>query len=142
RPLGVALEIDRDVDLALVQQFRDLAVALRAHIVERFEALDQPPPDVAAVIAAERDADHLEARAIMALEQLGNQASGRMLMEISAEIGNADPFVRPTLAGPERSARRADLVVDEGTRALQVEGRIVAEPNERERIDDPFAFGD
>src|SRR5262249_20557980 len=92
--------------------------------------------------AAERDPDHLEARTIMALEQLGDQASGRVLMEISAEIGNADPFVRPALAGPERSARRADLVVDEGTRALQVEGRIVAEPNEREWVDDPFAFGD
>src|SRR5262245_1936211 len=78
----------------------------------------------------------------MTLDQLGDQVSGRMLVEIGAEIGDPNALMRPALAGPERGGQGADFVGDERAGALQVQVRLVTEPDEREWIDDRLALGD
>src|SRR5436309_3163756 len=81
RFLGVALEVDRDIDFALAQQLGNLAIAVRTRRVHPVERANYPPPDVAAVVTAERDAHDLETGAVMPLDQLGDQIGGGMLVE-------------------------------------------------------------
>lgn len=79
---GEAFQIDSDVDLLLVEKRGDLAVALRADIVELVEGADQAPTQRALIGRAERDAEHFEASAVVPLEQLRHQVGGRVFMKI------------------------------------------------------------
>src|SRR5262249_54681636 len=91
RALRVPLEVDRNVDAELLQELRNRAVARRGHIVKAVERGGEPGAHRAAVIAAERDANHLEARAVMALEQAGRELRSGMVAKIAREIGHANP---------------------------------------------------
>ena len=77
-----AVQIDGNVDLAVVQQLGDALVGVGRDVVELIERVDDARAYVAAVIARERDADDLEPRAVVTLEQLGDRQGNRMLAKI------------------------------------------------------------
>ena len=98
--LGVALQVDRDVDVELVQKLRDVEVALRSDVVELIERPHQAGPHIALIVATEGDADNLEARAIVQLEQLSHQEGGRMPVEIRGQIGDSNLVMMMDRSGP------------------------------------------
>ncbi len=91
RLLGVTLQIDGDIDAEIKQQLRHLSVAAQRYIVKLVERLDETRPDIAAVVGAIGDAEHLEARPVVKLEKLRDLPSGRMALERRGEIG--DPYL-------------------------------------------------
>src|SRR5205807_7961307 len=70
RILRVALKVDDDVDLEVADELGNLAIALRAHIVQPIEGLDQAAADIAAVVAIEGNPQDLEMRAVVQLDEL------------------------------------------------------------------------
>ena len=78
----MAFQIDCDVDAKLVDERGGRVVAVRPHVVKPVERRDDARPRRAAVVRAVGNSEHLEAGAIMALEQLGDQVGGRVLVKI------------------------------------------------------------
>src|SRR5215813_13294002 len=97
---GMALEVDRDVDLELMQELRRIVIAAHTHVMEGVERFHQPPADVAVIVPVKGHAYNLEARAIVQLEQFGNEISGGMAVEIRREIGHPNPLMACRRAAP------------------------------------------
>ncbi len=83
---GVPLEIDQDVDLVRVNAPCGFAVRQGADVGKAIEPAHQPHAHRAVVIGTVGIGEDLEAAAIMALEQLGHQLSGGVLMKVPREI--------------------------------------------------------
>ena len=81
RLLGVALEIDGDVDVESAQELRRLPVAAQTDIVEPIKCFDEPGTDLAAVVGTIGDAQYLEPIAVVELEQLRDLPGRRMAIE-------------------------------------------------------------
>ncbi len=81
--LGMALEIDCDIDAEIGQALGDGGIGPRP---PRSRKRSKPATSRARMAlpssGAERDAGHLEAAPIVPLEQLGHQIGGRVAMEI------------------------------------------------------------
>ena len=80
--LGVAVQIDDDIGSEIVQQLRDLAIRLRAHVEKSIEGRRDACAQGAAVVRAEGDAEGFEACAVMQLEQANGGARDRMIAKI------------------------------------------------------------
>ena len=81
--IGVALEIDQDVDLVRMNAFCRVAMGHRINFDEPVERTIKPRAHWALVVRAIGIGQDLEAIAIVAFEQLGHQLRGRMLMKIA-----------------------------------------------------------
>ncbi len=105
--LGVALEIDGNIDSEIADELRDVLVAAHGHIVKLVKGPDQPSTDLASVVRPIGNAQHLEAFAIVPLEQLGDLPAGRMLVEGRGKVSDLDPL-RLQIGGcsRQRSDRR------------------------------------
>ena len=90
RMLGVAVEVDGDVDAARRQVGGDLRVAPAAHVDEAVEGAGQPPRKIIRRMTAVGVAMHLEALAVVQLEDLGQHPHHRVLLEIRREVGQPD----------------------------------------------------
>ena len=97
---SVAVAVDRNIDLHVVDQLRSLVVRERSNVVESIKCLDDAGADVAAVVAAEGHAVHLEARTIVALKEFRHEISRGVAVEIRREIGDAQFGVRPDSPAP------------------------------------------
>src|SRR6516225_9911698 len=121
----MTVEIDSDIDLKIVDEPRDLLVALRSDIDELVKARRQSRSHVAAVIRAERHPDYLEARPIVPLEQFGDQIGDRMMPEIAGEIRNPDLVVAPDRARSKTLRDGIKAVQNVVLCACKVQRRIV-----------------
>ena len=88
--LGVALQVDEDVDPVIVDAPCRVRVRELAHVDEAIEGCQQPLAHVAAVVGAEAVAEDLEARAVVPLQQLGDQASRGMALEVGRQVAQPD----------------------------------------------------
>ncbi len=102
--LGVALQVDGDVDIEIEQQLGHFAVAAQHHVVELVERLDQPRTDLAAVVGTVGDAQHLESLPVVELEQLRDLPARRMAIEGRREIGDPDLSAERSLGMPDSRA--------------------------------------
>lgn len=116
----MAVQVHGDVGLARFQQCRDFRVAFAAHIFEMVEG----PPDACAhrapVVRPEGNAGDLEAAAVMALEQFGQELCRGMLVEVGGKIGQPDPVMAVSRSHGRLCVRRngaADIIL--GTTALK-----------------------
>ncbi len=66
--LGMTVEVNRNIDLKILDEPRNLSIALRPDVDELVERRDNPCSHVAAVIRAQRHSEHLELRAVVPLE--------------------------------------------------------------------------
>src|SRR6516225_10150567 len=66
--LGMAFQVDGDVDIEIEQKLRHFAVAALRHVVELIERLDQAPAYLAPVVYAVGHAEHLESSPVVQLE--------------------------------------------------------------------------
>ena len=78
----IAAEIDRDADFGLEHAPRDLRIGKLPDVDEMIDAAAKTLPHRAAVIRTAGKREELEAGAVVALEKLGNQPGGRMVMEV------------------------------------------------------------
>jgi len=88
RLLGVALQVDSDIDIEIEQKLGHFAITAQHHVVELVERLDQPRTDLATIIGTVGDAQHFESLPIMELEQLRDLPARRMAIEGRRQVGN------------------------------------------------------
>src|SRR5262249_19543409 len=88
--LGMALQVNRDMDAELADELGDVAVGASGHIEEAVEGAVQTRPHRTAVVRAKRNPDPLEVRAIVPLEHLRHDVGGHVLMEVGRGIGDAN----------------------------------------------------
>ena len=62
-------QVDDNIDLELANEQRHVAIAFAVDVDEAIECALQPRAHVALIVGAKRDGDHLEARAIVPLDQ-------------------------------------------------------------------------
>src|SRR3984893_5894629 len=121
----MTVKVDSDIDLKIVDEPRNVLVALHSAIDELVKAGRQSRPHVAAVIRAERHPDYFEARAIVPLEQFGDQIGDRMTAEIAGEIRDPDLVVAPDRARSKTLRDGIKAVQSVVLRACEVQRRIV-----------------
>ena len=81
--LGVAAQVHDEIDLYFVEKTGRVAISLVADIVKLIELTDDAGADRAFLVAAEADAENLETRAVVQLEQLRQQISRRVGSEVA-----------------------------------------------------------
>ena len=108
RPMGMAFQIDQDVDVVGPDARRGVAVRQRIDVGEAVESRNQPRAHAAARIGAIGVAVDLEAVAVVALDQFGDQISGRVVVKIRRQIADAQA------AGPRRGVMLEDLLLGHG----------------------------
>jgi hypothetical protein len=138
---GVAGKIDDDIGAQIMQERRNVEVARGAHVMKAVECPDQPSPRGAAVVPPQGYADHLEARAVVAFDELRHQRRDRMLTDVGRHIGEPDAVIAPGFAAPERRKRNRDPVADAAARAGELQLRIVAVEQHVVRHDDRCVLG-
>src|SRR5262245_14637214 len=104
--LGMAFQVDGDVDIEVEQQLRRFAVAAQRHVVELIERRDQAPARLTAVVYAIGHAEHLESGPVVQLEQLGRKPGRSMVAEIRREIGEPDLLSNARLMSPREPWHR------------------------------------
>ncbi len=131
--LREAAEVDGDVDLELACELRDVDVGALANVDEAVECGLEPRAHRALRIGGERECRDLEARAVVALEELRREVRQRMIVEIAGEVADADAVVTGTARNrPEVAAGRIlDLHVD--LRGAPLHRRRVREREHGER---------
>src|SRR5258708_16158899 len=91
--MGVALEINQDVDFVGMDQVCGLAVRQSLNVDETVECGSKPCAHRAVIIGAIGIGENLEAATIVMLEQFGHQVRRGMLMKISGQIPETDPLL-------------------------------------------------
>jgi hypothetical protein len=119
-----------------------LLVAAPRDIGKAVERSDKPRAHVAPVVGPERHADHLEALAVVALDELGDQISRRVTAEIGREIGHLYSVVAPRRPGRLRTRRHTDLILDPVFGASQEQPRIVEMIQRQKRRNDRCPLDD
>ena len=135
RVLGVALEVDEDVDAILVDAAGCTRMRNGPHVDEVVEGRLQAPADVAAIVVAEAVAEDLEAAAVVSLQQLRDQAAGGVAVEVGREVAEPDRLAsrgfRATLGQQVGISDREPA--HPGSGVLQVHSRIRTEGEHGER---------
>ena len=90
--VGIAREIDRNIDFETGEKAGDTAVAHRARVVDLVEGLRQTPLQIA-IVAVERDSDYLEMGAIVPLDQFDDETRHRMVAKIRRAVGDPYPVM-------------------------------------------------
>ena len=136
RILGVALEINDDVDLELVQELRYLEVVTATHIMKMVESLGETSSHLAPVIRTEGNAEELETLPVLPLEELGYRIGGRMPMKIRGEISDAR-FARAAPSSSVNWRRQLwDLIFQVGLGTAKLQCWFVTISDEHKRVDD------
>src|ERR1051326_1224788 len=86
RTVGHSVEIDRDVDLEIAHEMRELRVAALAGIDEALEGGLEAAAHRARLRLRRRDRDRLETAPVVMLEQAGGELRNRMVGEIGRQI--------------------------------------------------------
>ena len=120
----MAVEVDRDVHPELAEQLSDFSVTATAHIVKMIEGLDETCAHWALVIGPEGNAEHLEPRPIVLLEELGDQIGDRVLTKIRREVGNPWFAVASSLRPFNVGGQIFHFMFQKSARTLQLERRI------------------
>ena len=136
-----AFQIDGDIDFMVPQFLRDRRVAVALHVVKVIARVGDASTHIAAVVAAERKRVHLEAPAVMQLEQLRHQERSRVGLQVGRQVSQPDAIMPVDLAGPKRRRPHRHTVSDEIARRLEMQRRIVTEADQRERRDARLAGG-
>ncbi|HEX7055358.1 MAG TPA: hypothetical protein VF211_15655 [Burkholderiales bacterium] len=102
--LGVAGEVDQDVDAVAADLLRERAVR---QVVHRLEAIGVPPDRLGDVVAAAqvRVADDLEARLVVLRDEVAHEVADRVAAQVGRQVGEAQPAGAPCRDGGQR--RRA-----------------------------------
>ena len=103
---GQAVEIDRDVDVEIMEQAGDVPVAIRRHIMEPIERPRDAQPRVARIVRTIRHADHLEPRMVVTLEQFDDGKAHRVLAKVRRHVSDAQLF--GIVLGPMRKRTPCD----------------------------------
>src|ERR1700737_3216421 len=91
--MGIALEINEDIDLVRMDEPCRLGVRQGANVNKAVERGTKPRPHRTVVIGTVGISEHFEAVAIVALEQFGHQLRRRMLMKISGQIAKTNALL-------------------------------------------------
>src|SRR5688572_24769119 len=116
---GIALQVHRDVDFQLPQQSRRLVAAHVPRVDESPERAMQSCPHLVGDFGPEGYRGRLEPGPVVRLEEAGHQEGGRMGVEVSRKIGDADSLMLVALSVPRRPRRCRILVGGVDTRAPQ-----------------------
>ena len=84
--LGIAVEVDEDVDAPAVQEQGGVAIGQRCRIDEMLGFGRDPPAVLAAVVGAVGDREDLEGGAIMGAKEALKEMGGRMVAEIRRDV--------------------------------------------------------
>ena len=95
--LRIAGQIDRDINLTIVEKLGDFFVALSANIVKLIKCRDKPLSHLAAVITPNETPMISNRETIVLLEQLSRQRRYRMWTKIGGEIGDPQLVMAPRL---------------------------------------------
>jgi hypothetical protein len=93
-PFDIARKVDGDIDLQRRQQFGDFLIGARTGVDEMLEGAFQALPNRAVGSRPQTDAEGLESRPVVALEQFDGLMAGGMVVEVRRQISDAQ-----TLAG-------------------------------------------
>ena len=133
RLTGMAAQIDGDIDFHLPQAAGDVGAVEGRKIVEPVEGLDQPGADGAVVAGPVGNADHLELRAVVALDQGRQLERHGMFANIRRDIGQPDAVVAVFFPPPLRRQRLGHKGPDRAYGALQLQRLVVAVAQKGER---------
>src|SRR5216684_8319953 len=107
--MGIALQINQDIDLVGMDKLRGLMVRARANVDKTIECGSQPRPHRAMIVGAVGIGENLEAVTIVAFEQFGHQLRGGVLMKISGQIAKTNALsLGAALMVKQGCSRRAD----------------------------------
>ena len=86
----IAFQVDQNVDAVRRNTPRALSIGQPRHDVEAVEGAHEPPPHQTAIVGAEAIGEGLETGAVMALDQLRDQARRGVLEEVRGQIADTD----------------------------------------------------
>jgi hypothetical protein len=97
------------------------------------EGLQQAPAQRHRRVGRPVEGPHLEAAAVVQLEELGGEQAHRMHLQVAAEVADPDLAFAPA-RGPQRPGRRpGHLVGHEAHRGQQLQRRVVRQPHHRQQ---------
>src|SRR6185437_8380839 len=88
--MGIALEINQDVDFVAMDVFRGLAVRAGVNVDKAVKRGLQPRAHRTAIIRTVGISENLEAVAVVAFKQLDHQSRCGVLVEISRQVANTN----------------------------------------------------
>src|SRR5450755_3955075 len=107
--MGIALQINQDIDPFCTDKLRGLMVRARANVDKAIERGSQPRPHRAMIVGAVGIGENLEAVTIVAFEQFGHQLRGGVLIKISGQIAKTNALSPgASLMVKQGGSRRAD----------------------------------
>ena len=132
--LRVTLQVHGNVHLQAAQQLRHLGVALLAHVDEAAKGFLQALAHAVLAVGAERDGDGVEAGAVVALEALGHQVGGGVVVEVGRQVGHTDAVMVVALTRPQRLGVRWVFGRGVGAGVVQQGLRVTAEGHQRKGL--------